>query len=131
MLKNYVKAGGKKSFSEYMVVRGNKFAMESKLKSNVFFFDHNLVTDETFVEAHVILCRNVLIYFDEALTRRVVKLFYGSLHNHGFLCLGSRERLMENDTQEQFKLLDINEKVYRKFPGIAQHDALMGKQSME
>lgn len=90
--------------------------MNKSIKNNIFFFDHNLVTDQTFVEAHVILCRNVLIYFDEDLTRRVVKLFYDSLHNQGFLCLGSRERIMGSNTREKFNLIDMGEKVYRRYP---------------
>lgn len=115
-LKNYVKAGGKRIFSDYVTMHDSKFEIDKKLKNNVYFFDHNLVTDETFVEAHVILCRNVLIYFDEDLTQRVIKLFYDSIHNHGFLCLGSRERLVGRDALERFKLIDLNEKVYRKYP---------------
>lgn len=114
--KNYVKAGGKKSFSEYIAVQGQNFVMNKSIKNNIFFFDHNLVTDQTFVEAHVILCRNVLIYFDEDLTRRIVKLFYDSLHNQGFLCLGSRERIMGSATRDKFNLIDMNEKVYRRYP---------------
>lgn len=114
--KNYSKTGGKRSFSEYISTQGQRFAMDEKLKSNISFFDHNLVTDETFVEAHVILCRNVLIYFDEELIRRVVQLFHNSLQNHGFLCLGSRERIMGHDTEEKFKFFNSDEKVYRKFP---------------
>lgn len=114
--KNYIKAGGKKSFSEYIAVQGQNFVMNKSIKNNIFFFDHNLVTDQTFVEAHVILCRNVLIYFDEDLTRRVVKLFYDSLHNQGFLCLGSRERIMGSNTREKFNLIDMGEKVYRRYP---------------
>ena len=114
--KNYIKAQGKKSFSEYIDNQGKTFMMQRGLKRNIFFFDHNLVTDETFVEAHVILCRNVMIYFDDTLTRRVIRLFYNSLHNHGFLCLGLRERIMGTDVNEKFRLLNSNEKVYRKHP---------------
>ena len=116
--KNYSKAGGKQSFEDYVVTQGNEFKIDHSLASNIYFFDHNLVTDETFVEAHVILCRNVLIYFDEQLTRRVTHLFYNSLHNHGFLCLGSKERIMENDIRDKFKFLNTDEKVYRKYPNV-------------
>lgn len=113
---NYIKAGGTKSFSEYVGIEGQNFVMDKNIRSNISFFDHNLVTDQTFVEAHVILCRNVLIYFDEDLTARVVNLFYDSLHNHGFLCLGSRERIMGSNARIKFKLIDSEEKVYRRYP---------------
>lgn len=113
--KNYLKAGGKECFSKYTSIQGKNFIMDRRIKKNIFFFDHNLVTDQTFVEAHVIFCRNVLIYFDEDLTRRVVKLFYDSLHNQGFLCLGSRESIMGSNTREQFDLFNSEEKVYRRY----------------
>ena len=116
--KNYIKAGGGKSFSEYITIQGQNFVMDKGIKNNIFFFDHNLVTDQTFVEAHVILCRNVLIYFDEELTQRVVQLFNDSLHNQGYLCLGSRERIMGSYATEKFKLLDTEEKVYRRYPSV-------------
>ena len=114
--KNYSRAGGKKSFSEYIFAKGQKFTIKEKLRNNISFFDHNLVTDETFVEAHVILCRNVLIYFDEELIQRVVKLFHNSLHSHGFLCLGSKERIIGHDDEVNLKLIESNEKVYKKYP---------------
>ena len=123
-LKNYSKAGGKKLFSEYVSSNGNAFSINRELKRNIYFFDHNLVTDETFVEAHVILCRNVLIYFDEALTRRVLRLFQDSLHNHGYLCLGSKERIMEHDVNEEFRLVDSDEKIYRKYPSALLNGAI-------
>lgn len=111
---NYEKAGGNKSFSKYVVTQDQYFSIKENLKNNIAFFDHNLVTDESFVEANVILCRNVLIYFDEDLISRVLRLFYDSLPNHGFLCLGSKERIFGKETKDKFNLLDSNEKVYRK-----------------
>lgn len=113
---NYLKSGGKKSFSEYISVQDMNFTMDKKLKKNILFMDHNLAVDETFVEAHVILCRNVLIYFNEVLTRRVIKLFYDSLQNHGFLCMGLRESIMRSANKEHFKYLNRDGKIYRKVP---------------
>lgn len=114
--KNYFQAGGKASFSDYFIAKDKSIIMDKKFKKNILFFDHNLATDDSFVQAQVILCRNVLIYFDETLTRRVVKLFYESLCDRGFLCLGSRERLSGNGYKNQFKALDIKEKIYQQIP---------------
>ena len=122
--KNYVKAGGSKSFTEYISIQGQNFVMDKSIKDNIYFFDHNLVTDQTFVEAHVILCRNVLIYFDEELTQRVVKLFDDSLHNQGYLCLGSRERIIGSSSIEKFKMIDSEEKVYRRYPSALANQAV-------
>ena len=67
--------------------------MEKSLKANVVFADHNLATDGVFGEMNLILCRNVLIYFDKDLQNRVLKLFLDSLCHGGFLCLGSKESI--------------------------------------
>ena len=67
--------------------------MHERLRRNVVFSLHNLVSDGSFNEFHLICCRNVLIYFDEVLRDRVLSLFDGSLARGGYLALGSRESL--------------------------------------
>ena len=61
---NYIKAGGKQAFSDYYTVTNNGVKFDSSLTKNVVFAQHNLVTDRSFNEFHVIICRNVLIYFN-------------------------------------------------------------------
>jgi chemotaxis protein methyltransferase CheR len=68
-------------------------ALPQSLRRNVVFAHHNLVTDGSFNEFNVILCRNVMIYFDEQLQARVHRLFYESLRRFGILALGRKESL--------------------------------------
>ena len=89
--KNYLKAGGKKAFSEYYTTDHQFAYFHCSLNENLIFAQHNLVTDSSFNEFHVVLCRNVMIYFDKVLQQKVHALIYNSLANRGFIGLGSKE----------------------------------------
>jgi chemotaxis protein methyltransferase CheR len=91
--RNYIEAGGSHSLSDYYSARYDFIKLDQRLRRNVTFFNHNLVTDEVFCEAHLILCRNVLIYFSNPLQDRTLGLFRNSLVRGGFLCLGTRENI--------------------------------------
>lgn len=111
---NYIKAGGSRSFSEYYTAKYDGALFDQRLVRNVVFAQHNLVTDRSFSEFHVIFCRNVLIYFDKDLQNRVHSLFYDSLVRLGVLCLGSKESLKFSKYEPCYERLDTSEKVYRK-----------------
>ena len=111
---NYVKAGGISSFSNYYTARYDAAIFNSALTRNVVFSQHNLVTDRSFAEFHVILCRNVMIYFDRKLQDRVHSLFYESLVPFGFLCLGSKESLRFSKYEDCYEQMSPREKIYRR-----------------
>lgn len=111
---NYIQAGGKKSFSDYYTAKYDCAMMQRALKANMVFADHNLATDGVFAEMDLIMCRNVLIYFDEDLQNRVLKLFCDSLCHGGFLCLGSKESLMFSECADDFEKVVKGEVIYRK-----------------
>jgi len=111
---NYIRAGGTRSFSEYYTAMYDGALFDHRLARNVVFAQHNLVTDRSFSEFHVIFCRNVLIYFDKDLQNRVHSLFYDSLVRLGVLCLGSKETLKFSKYEPCYDRLDANEKLYRK-----------------
>jgi chemotaxis protein methyltransferase CheR len=111
---NYLKAGGKRSFSEYYVAKYGGALFSSSLMRNVVFAQHNLVTDRSFAEFNVIFCRNVLIYFDKGLQQRVHGLFYESMVNFGILALGAKESLRFSKYEDCYERLHPSEKIYRK-----------------
>src|ERR1035437_5299329 len=111
---NYQLSGGKESFSNYYMSDYNNVIMNQSLKKNIVWANHNLVTDSVFAEAHLILCRNVLIYFDANLQNTVQKLFYNSLINGGILCLGSKESLRFTDLYEAYTELDKKQRIFKK-----------------
>jgi chemotaxis protein methyltransferase CheR len=111
---NYQMSGGINSFSDYYVARYDSVILDQSLKKNIVFAEHNLVTDSVFAETNLIICRNVLIYFNKELQNRVVKLFTDSLIKGGYLGLGSKENLMFTEVFDQYQVIDGKEKVYKK-----------------
>jgi chemotaxis protein methyltransferase CheR len=111
---NYIAAGGKRAFSDYYIAKYGGALFSPSLTRNVVFSQHNLVTDSSFSEFNVILCRNVLIYFDKSLQARVHELFYNSLAMFGVLALGSRESLRFSPYEDCYEQINGPEKIYRK-----------------
>ncbi len=111
---NYLKAGGRRAFSEYYTAKYDGALFKPSLIQNVVFSQHNLVTDRSFAEVNVILCRNVLIYFDRSLQQRVHGLFYDSLSTFGILALGSKESLRLSKYEDCYEAVNPREKIYKK-----------------
>lgn len=116
--RNYITAGGLAAFSDYYVAKYDSVIMEKSLKEHISFQNHNLVTDGVFGEMNLVICRNVLIYFDRKLQNNVLKLFDGSLGKSGILVLGSKETIDYSDIKERYMTMEQNVKVYKKKPGI-------------
>ncbi|OQX82494.1 MAG: chemotaxis protein CheR [Bacteroidetes bacterium 4484_276] len=118
---NYQKAGGKNSFADYYSAKYDSVLIDPSLKQNIVFADHNLVLDGVFGEMHMVICRNVLIYFNRTLQDRVIKLFLDSLVRGGYLCLGSKETLRFTTYFDNFSEVDKNDKIYKKLTFIKKH----------
>jgi chemotaxis protein methyltransferase CheR len=112
--KNYIASGGTESFSDYYLAKYDSALFNKELKRNVIFAPHNLACDESFNEFQLILCRNVLIYFNQHLQNKVIDLFYHSLCPFGFLGLGSKESLLFSDKKNNFNRIDKKEKLFMR-----------------
>lgn len=110
---NYINAGGHEDFSFYYTAQYGKVMFNPQLRERIIFATHNLVSDSSFNEFQLILCRNVLIYFDKDLQNRVLKTFDNSLETKGFLALGSRETLRFSGIGDRYIQLSP-EKIWRK-----------------
>jgi chemotaxis protein methyltransferase CheR len=111
---NYIRSGGTGEFSQYYVAAYDAVRFNPELLGNVVFAQHNLATDRAFAEFHLILCRNVLIYFDTPLQDRVVELFCDSLSAFGALGLGRRETVALTSVAGRFTPLAAEERIFRK-----------------
>jgi chemotaxis protein methyltransferase CheR len=111
---NYLKAGGTRAFSEYYLASYDGAVFDKRLVEHAVFAQHNLVSDKAFNEFHVIVCRNVMIYFDPTLQQRVLGLFHESLVHFGVLGLGRKESIRFSDYADRYEELDAIEKLYRK-----------------
>jgi chemotaxis protein methyltransferase CheR len=111
---NYMASGGKRPFSDYYVAKERSAVFDPKLVENVVFARHNLVSDGSFNEFNVVLCRNVMIYFDSVLRDEVHELLYDSLVMFGTLALGSRESIHFSRLEHRYESLHPTERLYRK-----------------
>jgi chemotaxis protein methyltransferase CheR len=111
---NYARAGGTAALSDYYVVRGDRAVFDPALGTGMVFAQHNLATDRSFNEFHMILCRNVMIYFGRELQRHVHELFLDSLTPLGILALGRKEALSDAAVAERYEPVDAGEKIFRR-----------------
>ena len=112
--RNYIAAGGKRAFADYYTSAYDGAAFDRSLLRNVVFAQHNLASDQSFNEFHMIVCRNVMIYFERSLQERVFELFDASLMRLGILALGHKESLRMSDSAAKYEELDAGERIYRK-----------------
>lgn len=110
---NYIQSGGVQDFSSYYTANYHLAKFDSSLAGKMIFSTHNLVSDSSFNEFQLILCRNVLIYFERELQAKVFKLFDYSLENFGYLALGSKESLRFSPIADRYRQVG-REKIWRK-----------------
>ncbi|MBB6245260.1 CheR family methyltransferase [Rhodanobacter sp. A1T4] len=112
--RNYLEAGGNHTLANYYSARYDFIRLHERLRRHITFTNHNLVTDRMFCEAHLVLCRNVLIYFSNPLQNRTLALFRDSLVRGGYLCLGLRESLDFAPVAVDFSAVDAGMRLYRR-----------------
>jgi chemotaxis protein methyltransferase CheR len=112
--RNYQRTSPKGEFTDYCIANYGSAIMDRSLKKNIIWAEHNLVTDSDFAEVQMILCRNVMIYFDRELQQRVHRMFHHSLVNGGILCLGAKESIEHTEIRHNYSVVDRRSRIYRK-----------------
>lgn len=112
--KNYERSKGPASLDKYYREHGGKAYMDKTLIKDVVFKEHNLVNGKAFSKFDLILCRNVMIYFNQALQNYVLKVFHESLFKYSYLAVGSKESLIWCEIANKFIVINNEEKVYKK-----------------
>jgi chemotaxis protein methyltransferase CheR len=115
---NYIEAGGKYSFADYYRTGYDSACIAKNLRDRITFANHNLVNDGFFAEINLVMCRNVMIYFDRNLQHRSLNLFYNSLVPSGFLVLGTEESLGYSDCDHQYESFEPKERIYRRLAHV-------------
>ncbi|MFC3157374.1 MCP methyltransferase, CheR-type [Chryseobacterium arachidis] len=110
---NYILSGGKKDFSDYYTANYDSVKFDKSLQEKLILSTHNLVSDSSFNSFQLIICRNVLIYFDRGLQERVFRLFDNSLENLGFLALGAKETLRFSKLDKNYSQIE-DQKIWKK-----------------
>ncbi|HLT88605.1 MAG TPA: protein-glutamate O-methyltransferase CheR [Sphingobacterium sp.] len=111
---NYNATSAFNSLSNYYTAMYDAAIIHADIRKNILFSQHNLATDYVFNEFQFISCRNVLIYFDLELQSRIFQLFYESLSEFGFLCLGTKETLFNHEIMSKFKVINKKFNIYQK-----------------
>jgi len=112
--RRYEQAGGTRALPYYYTVCGSEAILDSGLRRNIVFAQHNLATDSSFNEFNLICCRNVLIYFSKPLQDRVHALFNRSLGMFAVLALGSKESIQFSSWEHSYEEVDMEHKIYRR-----------------
>lgn len=99
--------------NRYFEFEEESVKVKPAFKKHIEFERHNLVQDPVKKKFDIVFCRNVMIYFDETLKMKVLKLFYESLNPGGFFIIGYYDMLPEQHKQ-YFKLHDPTTRIYRK-----------------
>lgn len=110
---NYMLSGGAKDFSTYYTANYDSVRFDKSLQEKLILSTHNLVSDSSFNSFQLIICRNVLIYFDRELQERVFNLFDNSLENLGFLALGGKETLRFSTIEKNYHQVE-EQKIWKK-----------------
>jgi chemotaxis protein methyltransferase CheR len=111
---NHQRSGARSSLSDYYTAAYGGAVFDKTLKQNIVFSDHSLATDSVFAEVHLVLCRNVLIYFQRELQDRALGLFRDALVRRGFLGIGSKESVRFSTHAESFDEISREHRLYRK-----------------
>ncbi|MCW7541979.1 protein-glutamate O-methyltransferase CheR [Aquabacterium sp. A7-Y] len=111
---NYRAAGGKHRFLDYFEVAEGYSRFRPHLLGNAVFAVHNLVSDMSFNEFHLVSCRNVLMYLDHRAQERAFSIIHESLSPLGFLALGSSESLLHSAHQRDYERIDQREPLFRR-----------------
>lgn len=112
--KNYIRYEGKGSLKDYYKEENGKAVFDKSLLQNVTFRKHDLVKGDVFNKFDLILCRNVMIYFNQTLQNEVLKKFHESMFKYGYLAIGSKESLIWCEVANKFLVVNNEEKVYKK-----------------
>ena len=110
---NYRDSGGKKDFSDYYTANYGLAKFDENLSKKMVYSQHSLVSDRSFNEFDLILCRNVLIYFDKELQDRALQLFDDSLARLGYLALGTKETLKYTTVHKKYEQFR-KDKIWKK-----------------
>ena len=98
--------------SEFFTINGAGFKISSTIREMVVFANQNVIKDPPFTKLDFLSCRNMLIYMEAELQKKLMTLFHYSLHPGGILLLGSAEN--ESCGNGYFTLLDSKLKFFKR-----------------
>jgi chemotaxis protein methyltransferase CheR len=110
----YAESGGARHFSDYVEVVGGQALFKPGLREQIVFAQHNLASDSSFNEFHLVVARNVITHFNRTLAYRAHQVIFESLIRLGYLGVSSKETLRYTPHQRAYEELDQTERFYRR-----------------
>ena len=110
--RDQVESVSKKALAEWFIEEGDGYAVRKELRRSVIFGINNLVSDAPISRLDLLICRNVFIYLDAALQKRVLSRFHYALRQHGILMLGKSELIPF--AARIYEPIDLARRIYRK-----------------
>lgn len=112
--KNYIRFMGQRHLADYYRVQGQYAIINPELTQNVIWREHDLVQGAAFSKFDMVLCRNVMIYFNQTLQNRVINLLHESLFQYGYMAIGSKESIIWCERANRFIAANQEERIYKK-----------------
>ena len=116
--RSYIASGGKASLSNYISVRYSKAKINSSLKKNMVFSQHDLIKGTSFGTFNLIVCRNLFIYFNKEIQDQILETFIDALEPRGYLVLGSKETIQFSPASKKLETISSKDRIYRKKIGV-------------
>jgi len=110
----YQASGGTSSLSNYFSTAYNKHKLSQHLLDHISFSHHNILQDKVFCSAQLVMCRNVMIYFDLKTQDSALALFHNSLVQNGYLVIGEKESLFNSSLNSLLVTTDEPAKIYQR-----------------
>lgn len=112
--KNYLTFNPGSSLHKYYTIDKENAFMDTSLIGHVSFEYHNLITDPFIKKYDIILCRNVMIYFDNKAKLQLFNKFYESLNPGGLFIIGFYDAVLPLVDDTKFRVLDMDAKIFQK-----------------
>jgi two-component system CheB/CheR fusion protein len=101
-----------KRLEKYFMKQENGYKVRKEIREMVVFAPHDVIRDPPFIHLDLLSCRNLLIYFEAVLQRRVLETFSNALNSDGILFLGESETI--TGFEENYSSVDVKRKIYRR-----------------
>lgn len=111
---SYQEAGGKFTLEKYYTAQGENVVFDSDLYRSVSFMESNLMDSPPASDFDIIICRNVLIYFNPQLQNSIIGKFNASLNKGGHLIFGSKESIIFFNDRNSFVEIEPESSIYKK-----------------
>jgi len=98
----------------FFTEEGNSYKIKNTIRETIVFAKHDLVKDSPFSRLDLVCCRNVLIYLDNSLQKKLIPMFHYTLNPGGILFLGESESI--GTFADLFAPVDTRHKIFRRKP---------------